>query len=153
MSKKKIWIKIGQLTLCLIALIALLLCVGISGKPLDAGGAVCISFDKWDMLRADKLVLCFNGQIYTVTDPAFIRAFSKETLAGTSHEYCCSNLNDGWVEIYRGDRLIRRMRYIATHDAFAYDADYTHWVLFGKEGHAFLSGDLRQKLQAIIGAS
>ena len=150
MSQKKTWIKIGRLSVCFIFLIALFLCVGISGKPLDAGGAVCVSFDKWDMLRADKLIIGFGGQSYTVTDPEFIRAFSKETLAGTFHEYCCSNLNEGWVEIYRGDRLVRRMRYIANHEAFAYEADLTHWVLFGKEGHAFLSRDMWEKLHEII---
>lgn len=151
MSQKKKKIIIGLVCLCLILLIALSLNVSISGEPWMAGGAVCISFDKWDMLRADKLIIGFRGETYTVTDPEFIRAFSKETLAGTYSDYCCSNLNDGWVEIYRGDRLLRRMRYIANHEAFAYEADATHWVLFGKEGHAFLSSDLRQKLQEIIG--
>lgn len=151
MSQKKKKIIIGLVCLCLILLIALSLNVSISGEPWMAGGAVCISFDKWDMLRADKLIIGFRGETYTVTGPEFIRAFSKETLAGTYSDYCCSNLNDGWVEIYRGDRLLRRMRYIANHEAFAYEADATHWVLFGKEGHAFLSSDLRQKLQEIIG--
>ncbi len=151
MSKKKNRIAIGLVSLFAILLIASSLCVSISGEPWMAGGAVCISFDKWDMLRADKIVIGFGGETYTVTDPGFIQAFSKETLAGTFHEYCCSNLNEGWVEIYRGDRLVRRMRYIANHDAFAYEADLAHWVLFGKEGHAFLSSDLRQKLQEIIG--
>jgi hypothetical protein len=137
--------------LSLALLLVLFLNVSISGAPHMAGGAICISFDKWDMLRADKIIIGFRGETYTVTDPAFIHAFSNETLAGTFHEYCCSNLNEGWVEIYRGDRLVRRMRYIANHEAFAYEADLTHWVLFGKEGHAFLSSDLRQKLQEIIG--
>jgi len=148
MTKKKIII--GSVCLCLILSIALSLNVSISGEPLMAGGAVCISFDKWDMLRADKIIISNRGEIYTVTDPEFVRAFSKETLAGTYSEYCCSNLNDGWVEIYRGDCLLRRMRYIANHDAFAYEADTTHWVLFGKEGHAFLSKDVWEKLHEII---
>ncbi len=150
MFQKKKWIRIGFVSLALILLITLFLCVGISGDPLMAGGAVCISFDKWDMLRADKIIIDYRGELYTVTNPEFVQAFSKETLAGTYSEYCCSNLDDGWVEIYRGNRLVRRMRYIANHDAFAYEADITHWVLFGKEGHAFLSSDLHQKLQEIV---
>ena len=153
MSQKKKRIMIGLVSLCLILMIILPLNVGISGEPLDAGGTVCISFDKWDMLRADKLIIGFDGETYTVTDLEFIRAFSKETLAGTHSEYCCSNLNEGWVEVYRGDRMVRRMRYIANHEAFAYEADITHWVLFGKEGHAFLSRDTWEKLQEIIGTS
>ena len=151
MSKKKLWIMIGLVSLCIFLLITLSLCVSISGEPWMAGGAVCISFDKWDMLRADKIIISYHGDTYTVTAPEFVRAFSQETLAGTFYGYCCSNLNDGWVEIYRGNRLVRRMRYIANHEAFAYEADITHWVLFGKEGHAFLSSSLGQKLQEIIG--
>lgn len=151
MSKKKKWIIIGLVSLCVILLITSSLFVSISGEPGMAGGAVCISFDKWDMLRADKIIIGYREEIYTVTDPEFIRAFSKETLAGTYHEYCCSNLDDGWAEIYRGDQLLRRMRYIANHDAFAYEADSTRLVLFGEEGHAFLSKDMGEKLHEIIG--
>ncbi len=150
MFQKKKWIRICLISLTLILLIVSFLCISISGEPLMAGGAVCISFDKWDMLRADKIIIDYGGELYTVTDPEFVQAFSKETLVGTYSEYCCSNLNDGWVEIYRGDRLLRRMRYIGNHDAFAYEADLTHWVLFGKEGHAFLSKDMWEKLHEII---
>ena len=142
---------IGLVILCMTLLITLSLCVSISGEPWMAGGTVCISFDKWDMLRADKIIIGYRGETYTVTDLKFVQSFSKETLSGTYSDYCCSNLDDGWVEIYRGDRLLRRMRYIANHEAFAYEADRTHWVLFGKEGHAFLSSDLQQKLQEILG--
>lgn len=150
MYQKKKKIIIGLVCLCLILLIALPLNVSISGEPWMAGGAVCISFDKWDMLRADKIIIGYRGKTYTVTDPEFVQSFSKETLAGTYSDYCCSNLDDGWVEIYRGDRLVRRMRYIANHEAFAYEGDLTHWVLFGKEGHAFLSRDVWEKLREII---
>lgn len=152
MSRKKKKVIIGMVCFCLILLIAIPLNVSISGEPLMAGGAVCISFDKWDMLRADKIIIGYRDKTYTVTDPEFIQVFSGETLAGTYSEYCCSNLDDGWVEIYRGERLLRRMRYISNHDAFAYDADITHWVLFGKEGHAFLSRDAWEKLHEIISA-
>ena len=151
MSQKKKWIIFSLVSLCLILLIALSLSVRISGEPGMAGGAVCVSFDKWDMLRADKIIIGYRGQIYTVTDPAFVQAFSQETLAATYSAYCCSNSDDGWVEIYRGNRLLRRMRYIANHEAFAYEADAAHWVLFGKEGHAFLSQNTWKKLREIIG--
>ena len=151
MSAKKKKIAIILASLFLLLLIIASLNVSISGEPWMAGGAVCISFDKWDMLRADKIIISCRGETYTVTDPAFVWAFSKETLSGTYHEYCCSKLNDGWVEIYRGDRMIRRMRYIENHDAFAYEADASHWVLFGKEGHAFLSRDVWEQLRKFTG--
>ena len=145
-NKKKVII---ALCACLVLAAILWLNTGVC-ISLDAGGALCISFDKWDMLRADKIIVGYRGETYTVTDTEFIREFAKETLAGTFHEYCCSDEVDGWVEIYRGERLLRRMRYISNHDAFAYDADITHWVLFGKEGHAFLSKETREKLHEII---
>ena len=150
MSRKKKF-TIGFVCLCLILLIPLCLNVSISGDPLTAGGAVCVSFDKQDMLRADKVIISFQGEVYTITDPGFIKSFCKETLAGTHIDYCCSTQNDGWVEIYRGNRLLRRMRYIANHDAFVYEADAAHWVFFGAEGHAFLSGEMSEKLHEIIG--
>lgn len=149
MSRKK-WMLLGLGLLCLSLLAALILNVSISGEPWMAGGAVCISFDKWDMQRADKLVICYRDETHTVTDPALVQAFCRETLSGTYSGYCCSMLDDGWVEIYRGDRLLRRMRYIENHDAFAYEADTAHWVLFGEEGHAFLSRNTAQKLRSLL---
>ena len=144
---------IKAICLCFgIALITLLAFhVSIDGDPTSAGGCVCISFDKWDMRRADRLVIQFRGETYTITDPDFVRSFANDTLAGTYTDYCCANLNDGWVEIYRGDRLIRHMRFIENHGAFAYEADALHWVLFGDEGHAFLSHQTDKQLRQLIG--
>ena len=149
-DRKKKLVKI--LCLCAgIALVTLLACnVSINGDPTSAGGCVCISFDKWDMLRADKVVVHFQGQTYTVTDPNFVRSFAGDTLAGTYTDYCCAILDDGWVEIYRGDRLIRHMRFIDNHGALAYKADALHWVLFGDEGHAFLSQEMDKQLRQLI---
>ena len=149
--KKRITV-ISLISLFVILLIILPLTVSISGEPWMAGGAVCISFDKWDMRRADKIIIDYHGKTYTVTDPEFIKVFSEETLSGTYSDYCCSHSDDGKVKIYRGDRLVRRMRYIVNHDAFAYESDLTHWVFFGKEGHSFLSEDTGIKLREITGS-
>jgi len=139
-------------SLCVVLLVLVLsLNVSVAGEPGMAGGCVSISFDKWDMLRADRVIIETRGETYTVTDPAFVRSFSRETLAGTYKDYCCAQMEDGWMEIYRGNRLLRRMRYISNHNALAYEADAAHWVLFGKEGHAFLSEDMCKKLEEIIG--
>jgi len=151
MLHKKKRIAAILVSLCAVLLIAVLfLNVSIAGEPLMAGGCVCISFDKWDMQRADKIIFKFGGESHTVTDPEFIRAFCDETMAGTYHDYCCAQLEDGWVEIYRGDRLVRRMRYIANHEAFVYEANAAHWVLFGEAGHAFLSNELQAQLHTLI---
>lgn len=136
----------------LVILIAtILLNVSVAGRPVFAGGCISVTFDKWDMMRADKVIIHFDGKQYTVTDTKFIRDLCKETLAGTLSSYCCSDFDDGWIKIYRGDRLIRRMRYIENHEAFAYEADPAHWVLFGDESHAFLSKQTWEQLRAIIG--
>ena len=149
MKKKRITIIIGSLIALLV--IYLFLNVSIAGKPGDCGGCISISFDKWDMQRADKVIIYFRGEQYTVTDTEFIQALTRETLAGTFSEYCCSHFEDGWVEIYKGDRLIRRMRYIENHGALAYEADIGHWVFTGEESHVFLSRDVEIQLREIIG--
>lgn len=136
---------------CIFLIITLFLNASIAGEPGDAGGCISISFDKWDMQRADKVMIYYDGEQYTVTDPEFIQALTTETLAGTFSEYCCSHFEDGWIEIYRGDRLIRRMRYIENHGALAYEADIAHWVLSGEESHAFLSREVEDQLRQIIG--
>ena len=151
MTKKKgiILVVIG---LCAVLLAVMLATnVSIGGAPTMAGGCVCISWDKWDMMRADKIVLALSDESYTITDPELIRALAEDTLTGDYTNYCCAKEEDGWIEIYRGDRLLRRMRYIENHNAFAYEADGSHWVLFGNEGHAFLEQDTIQKLGDYIG--
>ena len=79
MSKMKKWIILGLVVLCSMLTITLVLtqCVSITGEPWMAGGAVCISFDKWDMVRADKVVISFCGETYTITEPEFVREFSR----------------------------------------------------------------------------
>ena len=149
-DRKKKWIKSACLCTGIALAVLLILNVSINGDPYSAGGCVCISFDKWDMLRADKLVVKFRGETYTITDPDFVRSFAGDTLAGTYTDYCCAILDDGWVEVYRGDRLIRHMRFIENHGALAYEADSLHWVLFGDEGHAFLSHETDKQLRQLI---
>ena len=152
-QNKKRMVILGVMGLCVIFLIILAcLTVGVAGKPGEAGGCIAISFDKWDMQRADKVIMYYNGQEYVITDVEFVRTLTAETMAGTFQDYCCANLDDGYMEIYRGERLIRTMRYIQNHDAFAYEADAGHWVLFGEEGHAFLSRETAKQLEARIKA-
>lgn len=150
MKKTRIlWIVAALCALLLIVVFSLN--VSIAGEPWMAGGCISVSFDKWDMLRADKMIVHFRGEQFVITDKEFVQNFTAGTLAGTYSDYCCANLDDGWVEIYRGDRLIRRMRYIENHDAFAYEADFAHWVLFGDEAHVFFSGEICSQLRQLIG--
>ena len=125
--------------------------VGIDANLKMAGGGLCISFDKWDMERANKIVVQVGDKNYTLTDLELVRAIARESVAGTYSDYCCAHSPDGWMEIYRGDKLLRRMDFMSNHGGLAYDADASHWVLFGEKGHAFLSNETRQKLETIIG--
>ena len=142
--------------LCIVLLLAavvafLWLNVSIDHDITMAGGCVSISFDKWNMRRADKMVVTCKGQQYVSEDIAFVQSFAEATLSGTYTEYCCSNENYATVEIYRGDRLLRRYRYVENHDAFAYEGDWTHWVLFGKEAHAFVNGETIDQFRQLLG--
>ena len=143
MRIKKKWIIIA------IVLLILLLNVDIAGRPEMAGGCVCVSFDRWDMLQADKIVIEFRGQTHTVTDRNFILGFTQATMAGTYSDYCCANLQEGRIDIYRGDTLLRSMRYVENHDAVVYDEDASRWVLGGEEGHVFLTGWVKDELRKL----
>ena len=125
--------------------------VGIDANLKMAGGGLCISFDKWDMERANKIVVQVGDENYTLTDLELVRAIARESVAGTYSDYCCAHSPDGWMEIYRGDKLLRRMDFMSNHGGLAYDADASHWVLFGEQGHAFLSKETRDNLEKIIG--
>lgn len=155
LTKAQKWELLVILALLLLALILSLILipnVSVASGLKDAGGCVSVSFDKRDMMTADKLVIKIGAAEYTTTDTDFIRQFAQETVAGTHSDYCCANTEyDKWIEIYKGDRLVRRMRWIQNHDAIAYEADADHWVLFGDEGHSFLSNDVRRKLYEMIG--
>ena len=147
-KKKRIWV----LAICLCLGIFLLLNVGIAGGWETDHSALCISFDKWDMMTADKVVVWNSGNQYTVTDPEFVRQLTRETtVAAYNEQYCCASETGGWIEIYKGDRLVRRMRWATGHSMVAYEADLLHWVFFGKEGHASLSNELIEKLNELTG--
>ena len=151
-KRKIVLVLIGLLLVALVAV--MLLCVSVAGEPWMAGGCVSISWDKAVMRQADKMLFHVDGVTYTITDPALVQSVAEETLAGTYTDYCCAHLDSGWMEIYRGDRLLRRMRYVGgSHDTFAYEADWGHWVLFGDESHATLSRETADALYAIIGKS
>ena len=136
---------------CIALAVVLLLALNVSADcSLDAGGCLSISFDKWAMTHADRLVV-FDGQKeVTITDRDFIRSFGREVASGSHKDYCCAQDDIAWAELYKGDRLICRLRYVPNHDAFAYEADLFHWVLFGTEAHSFLSDELRHQLSEYL---
>ena len=60
-----------------------------------------------------------------------------------------------WIELYRGDRLIRRMRWEDNHGGIVvYEADWLHWVFPGDsgEGLVYPSEELLAQLNALISA-
>ena len=147
--KKK---RLIQLVIGLCIGIFLFLNVGIAGGWKTDHSAICISFDKWAMMTADKVLIWNDGTLYTITDPDFVRQITRETtVAEYNEQYCCASETGGLIEIYKGDRLIRRMRWATGHSMVAYDADLLHWVFFGKEGHASLSRELIEKLNELTG--
>ena len=97
-----------------------------------------------------KIVIEFRGQTHTVTDRNFILGFTQATMAGTYSDYCCANLQEGRIDIYRGDTLLRSMRYVENHDAVVYDEDASRWVLGGEEAHVFLTGWVKDELRKLL---
>lgn len=151
MNSKK-HIIIISVCVCIVILVAVLSAhIGVDADLKMAGGGLCVSFDKWDVMRADKIIIHIDDETYTLTDIELIRSIARESVAGTYSDYCCAHSPDGWMEIYRGDKLLRRMDYVSNHGGLAYHSDVTHWVFFGEQGHAFLSNETRQKLETIIG--
>jgi hypothetical protein len=150
MMKKIMSVKnlvVSTILLAAILLLSMFCAVGCSPDMGLHGACVSISFDKRDMLAADRLVLKLPSGEYTVTDKNLVQTLAREVLTATSTEdYCCGNLNEGFFSFYQGDKLIRKMRFIQNHRILVYETDGAHWVLFGKEGHCEFSAATEEQL-------
>ena len=138
------------------AVLFLLLNVSIGSKIEMVRGCISIAFDKWDMMWADKAILYVDGQEYVITDIDLVREIAKDTAVATYYEECectAGYKNDRWIELYVGDRQIRRMQWLESHDwVRTYDTDAFHWVLFNDTdaGYAELDLELCQKLYQLV---
>ena len=78
-QKTELFVVLALLLLALILAIILIPDVGIASGIKDAGGCISVSFDKWDMTHADKLVIKIGAAEYITTDTDFIHQLARET--------------------------------------------------------------------------
>ncbi len=157
-SKK--WILRYMIVLVLAALaVYRMFNIGIRCNPFDSGGCIAIVYDKAAMRAADKVVLCVGEDRYEITNLFWVHWITEETMVATHTCLRYSPTTDRWIEIYRGDTLVRRMQWATCVDetgVFVYQEDSTHQIYSGytgpEEGMIFTSKILAEKLNAIIAA-
>lgn len=149
----KLKIAIGAALLCV--LVVLYLNVGIASDIGGSGGCISIVFDKFSMLFADRAVICVGKERYEITDRDLIHQITKETMCAGNTDLCYPKNINRWIEIYRGDTLVRRMQW--RDDDFeemviAYQADGLHWISPSYDGHGivFISDELLAELNKVI---
>ncbi len=150
-SKWKIGVGIGLVCL----LVFLLVNAAVEANPWDSGGCFSVTFDKLAMATADRAVIVVGEERYEISDIQLVRDITEQTMCATNTDLCCSSRGNRWIEIYRGESLVRRMRWEEFHDSvIVYEADLTHWVFPSSDGHGLvsLSDELLAELKAVIGA-
>ncbi len=147
MDKKKKLILWGSVALCLCLVFALF--VGIRVAPYEC---ITVVFDKFSMKDADRVVIRVGSAAYEVTDRALVDEITDATLYAERWGQCCDENTDRWIEVYRGENLVRRMRWEANHDSvLVYEPDGGHWILGTQEpGQAYLSEELMERLEAVL---
>jgi hypothetical protein len=111
-----------------------LLNVGFHFNLFDSGGCIAIVYDKAAMRAADKVVLCVGEDRYDITDAALVSWITEEAMAATHTHLRFHEHTDRWIEIYRGETLVRRMRWAECADptgVFVYQEDEKHPIIHG----------------------
>lgn len=136
---------------CAAILVTLSLCCVACRITDEAGGCVAVVFDKHKVKNADRIVLRDGDTVITLTDPTLVRDLASEFVVA-NRSGLCGYYWDRWMEIYRGDRLVRNIHWNAHDDLVtAYEADAGHWVLFGGDkGQIQLSDETIDTINALI---
>lgn len=121
--------------------------VAVGNKVTICGGCVSIAFDKWDMMWVDKMIVYVDGETYEITDTDLVREMARVTAVAEYYEGCQaieserrSNNYTRWIELYVGERMVRRMPWLKNHDWIqVYEADAAHWIFFGNTGVGYVS--------------
>lgn len=147
---------------CVCPVVLLFLCCGLVSCNLfsrDAGACLAISpFGRLELLGVDKAVVAVDGEAVTVTDPELLGRIVDETKVATHANVCdgCC-MKERSIQLYRGDRLVRSMKWIDGHDSIrVYEADLTHWIFqevgagFRQTGYVELSDELIRELEGLF---
>ena len=160
-NKRKInWELLGFIGSIVFVLICV--CCGLASANLIHGGpGKCVSiapFGKLEVMGIDKAVITVGGVSVTVTDANLLSRIVDETKVAT-HSYTCThdNMKDRCIDLYRGDKLVRSMKWYECQDAVrVYDVDLTHWIFpelgagVAEAGYAELSRELVKELNGLF---
>ena len=140
-----------------VVLVAAFLCCGLASANLINGGpGKCVSiapFGRLEILGIDKAVITVGDEAVTVTDPELLSRIVDETKVATLSYTCTScNVKDRTIDLYRGDKLVRSMKWYDCQDGVrVYDADLTHWI-FPELGAGMPEGGYVELSQDLVGA-
>jgi len=147
-SKKTVIILVFILTFIILSFF----CVSISINPFDNGGCFSVTFDKFPMLIADRVVIRVGDKKFEITDNEMVCEVTSATICATNTDLRYPKTNR-WIDIYCGNILIRSMRWEDNHNGIiVYHADIFHWVFpsINGDGLVYPSIDLIEKLEEVI---
>ena len=149
-NRKRLWIIAACITVCAVTA-ALLCCVACRATVNEGGGCVAVVFDKHEVRNADRIVLQDGDTVITLTDSTQVRALASEFVVA-NRSGLCGYYRDRWMEIYRGDKLVRNIHWNDHDDLVTvYEADAGHWVLFGSDkGQIQLSDEMEERINTLI---
>ncbi len=113
---------------------------------------ISVAFDKAAMKKVDRAAVIVDGTEYPITDPWLIRQLADQTVVST-HTLLCNSQEGRWIELYDGDKLVRRMNWEQAHDGvIVYASDQTHWIFGEAEyGQTYLTQEVLDALYEAIG--
>ena len=118
----------------------------------EAGSCICVVFDKPLVKGADRIVICENDQVITITDKDTVRQIAG-LFTVANRTGLCEHTGDLRLEIYHGDRLVRTITENCDDGFYhIYDRDLLHWVFpsADKNGQLELSDEDQLWLMQII---
>lgn len=139
--------------LCIVSFILICVCLGRMSFTPGSKFIALSPFGRLELLGVDKAVITIDGESVTVTDAELLGRIVDETTIANEAYSCEHGSKDRSIDLYRGDKLVRSMKwYDCTDFVRVYDADLIHW-LFPPEaqaGYAELSRDLVRSLEALF---
>ena len=140
--------------LCIVSFILICVCFGRMSFTPGSKFIALSPFGRLELLGVDRAVVTVDGESVTVTDAQLLGRIVDETTVATVADICdgCC-LKDRTIDLYRGDKLVRSMKWIDGHDnVLVYKADLTHWMFppSAKAGRVILSKELVSALEALF---
>lgn len=135
----------------LLAVIILWSSIGIGCNLNDDDGCFSITFDKFFMNTANRIVLRVGDKSYESTDTELVRKVTSETLLATNTHLCPGVGTHGWIDIYWGPIRVRSMCW-TSEGIVVYEAGVLHWIFTGEDGIGLIhpSGELSRMLTDLM---